>query len=242
MGKTVHDAAMPRQAERPCGSAILCSNSQRSAAAMKSSNNPLVTTLIGGVVFLLPMLVVLYVLGQGLALTTRVVQPLTGMLPDASIGGFALATIAALVLLLLVCFGAGVLARATLGRALTDRFEARLQTIYPRYAVIKAMSQGLHGALGQRVLQPVLVSFDDHQLIAFDIERLHDGRAVIYLPGAPDTWSGSVVLVTPERVESLNIDSAALARSLQGLGQGTAALLRETDAARPVFPANAQTP
>ena len=209
---------------------------------MKQSANPLVTTLIGGVVFLLPLVVVLYVLGQGLALTTRVAQPLTAMLPDTSVGGVALASIAALALLLLACFGAGILARAALGRALTDRFETRLQTIYPRYAVIKAMSQGLHGALGQRVLQPVLVSFDDHQLIAFDIERLHDGRAVLYLPGAPDAWSGSVVLVAPERIEALDIDSATLAKSLQRLGHGTAALLRSTTAAEPEAAAQAQTP
>ena len=153
---------------------------------MKQSANPLVTTLIGGMVFLLPLVVVLYVLGQGLALTTRVAQPLTSMLPDKSIGGIAFASIAALLLLLLLCFGAGLLARAAFGRALTDQFEARLQTVYPRYAVIKAMSQGLHGALGHRVLKPVLVTFDDHQLIAYDIERLDDGRAVLFLPGAPE--------------------------------------------------------
>jgi uncharacterized membrane protein len=209
---------------------------------MKQSANPLVTTLIGGVVFLLPLVVVLYVLGQGLALTTRVAQPLTAMLPDASVGGVALASIAALALLLLACFGAGILARAALGRALTDRFETRLQTIYPRYAVIKAMSQGLHGALGQHVLQPVLVSFDDHQLIAFDIERLHDGRVVLYLPGAPDAWSGSVVLVAPERIAALDIDSAALTRSLQRLGQGTAALLRSATVVEPEAAAKAQAP
>jgi len=200
---------------------------------MKRSVNPLVTTLIGGVVFLLPLVVVLIVLGQGLALTTRLAQPLTAMLPDKSVGGVALASVAALALLLLLCYGAGLLARAAFGRALTDKFEGRLQTIYPRYAVIKAMSQGLHGALGQRVLKPVLATFDDHQLIAFDIERLDDGRAVLYLPGAPDAWSGSVVLVAAERIEPLDIDPDALAKAMQRLGQGTAALLRAAAAAAP---------
>lgn len=197
---------------------------------MKQSANPLVTTLIGGVVFLLPLVVVLVVLGHGLALVTRAAQPLTSMLPDKSYGGVALASLAALALLLLLCFGAGMLARAAFGRALSDRFETKLQTLYPRYAVIKAMSQGLHGALGQRVLKAVLVSFDDHQSIAFDIERLDDGRAVLYLPGAPDAWSGSVVLVPPDRIEPLDIDSAALAKSLQRLGIGTATLLRSSPA------------
>jgi len=200
---------------------------------MKQAANPVVTTLIGGVVFLLPLVVVLMVLGQGLAFTTRAAKPLTDMLPDKSVGGIALASVAALVLLLLLCFGAGLLARAAIGRSLTDRFEDRLQTIYPRYAVIKAMSQGLHGALGQRVLKPVLATFDDHQLIAFDIERLDDGRAVLYVPGAPDAWSGNVLLVAPERIEPLDIDPAVLAKAMQRLGQGVAALMQAAPAPVP---------
>ena len=193
---------------------------------MKQSNNPLVTTLVGGVVFLLPLVVVITVFGQGVALVARMAAPLISMLPAGNVGGIALATLAAVLLLLLLCYGAGIAARATLGRSLSERFESRLQTLYPRYAVIKAMSQGLHGALGERVLKPVLVSFDDHQLIAFDMERLDDGRAVLYLPGAPDAWSGSVLVVTAERIEALDIDATQLARSMQRLGLGTAALLQ----------------
>lgn len=193
---------------------------------MKRSLKPFATTLIGGVVFLLPLLVVIYVLGHGLALTASAVQPLLALVPNKSVGGVTLASVAALALLLLICFGAGLLARAAIGRAFAERFESRLQTLYPRYSVIKAMSQGLHGALGQQVLTPVMATFDDHQLIAFDIERLDDGRVVLYLPGAPDAWSGSVVLVPPERVQPLDIDAAELAKALQGLGRGTAVLLR----------------
>jgi uncharacterized membrane protein len=193
---------------------------------MTRSLKPFTTTLIGGVVFLLPLIVVLYVLGQGLALAARAVQPVVALLPFQNVGGIALAGLAALALVLLLCFGAGLLARAAVGRSFSERFENRLQTLYPRYSVVKAMSQGLHGALGRQVLKPVLASFDDHQLIAFDVERLDDGRAVLYLPGAPDAWSGRVVLVAAERLRPLDIDPAELAKALQGLGQGTAALLR----------------
>ena len=193
---------------------------------MRQSLKPLTTTLIGGVVFLLPLIVVLYVLGQGLALAAHAVQPLVGLLPDKSIGGITFASLAALTLLLLLCFGAGLLARAAVGQAFSARFEDRLQTLYPRYSVIKAMSQGLHGALGKKVLKPVLATFDDNQLIGFDMERLDDGRVVLYVPGAPDAWSGSVLLVAPERVQPLDIDARDLAKALQGLGLSAAALLR----------------
>ena len=201
-------------------------NPQLDKENMKQSSNPLVTTLVGGVVFLLPLVVVLAVFGQGVALVAKMAAPLISLLPDGNVGGFALATLAAVLLLLLLCYGAGMAARATLGRSLSERFESKLQTVYPRYAVIKAMSQGLHGALGQRVLKPVLATFDDHQLIAFDMERLDDGRAVLYLPGAPDAWSGSVLLVPAERIEPLDIDAAQLAKSMQRLGLGMAALLQ----------------
>jgi uncharacterized membrane protein len=193
---------------------------------MRHSLKPFTTTLIGGVVFLLPLIVVLYVLGQGLALAAHAVQPLVGLLPDKSVGGITFASLAALALLLLLCFGAGLLARAAVGQAFSARFEDKLQTLYPRYSVIKAMSQGLHGALGKKVLKPVLATFEEHQLIGFDMERLDDGRVVLYVPGAPDAWSGSVLMVAADRVQQLDIDAADLAKALQGLGLGTAALLR----------------
>jgi uncharacterized membrane protein len=199
---------------------------------MPRSLKPFTTTLIGGLVFLLPLLVVLYLLGQGVTLAVRAVQPVLPLLPFQNVGGIALAGVAALALVLILCFGAGLLARAAVGRAFSERFENQLQTLYPRYTVIKAMSQGLHGALGQHVLKPVLASFDDHQMIAFEMERLNDGRAVLYLPGAPDTWSGSVVLMAAERVLPLDIDVTELAKAQQALGSGTAALLRNT-AGRP---------
>jgi uncharacterized membrane protein len=197
---------------------------------------PFTTTLIGGVVFLLPLIVVLVVLGQGLALTARAVQPVLALLPNQSIGGVTLATLAALALLLLMCFGAGLLARAAAGKAFAARFEDKLQTLYPRYSVIKSMSQGLHGALGRQVLKPVLVSFEEHQQFAFDIERLDDGRVVLYVPGAPDAWSGNVLLVNPERVQPLAVDATDLTKALQGLGVGTAALLRRPASIPKVVP------
>ena len=85
---------------------------------MTRSLKPLTTTLIGGVVFLLPLLVVIYVLGHGLALAARAAAPLVALLPQKDIGGITLASVVALALLLLLCFGAGLLARAAVGPGL----------------------------------------------------------------------------------------------------------------------------
>jgi uncharacterized membrane protein len=186
---------------------------------------PLTTTLIGGVVFLLPLVVVFAVVGHALQVAVQAVSPVVQALPEGHVAGIAVGTILAVLLLVALCYGAGMLARAALGRRLSTSFEDKLTTVYPRYHVIKAMSQGLHGRIGERVLRPVLIGFDDQQQIGYDIERLADGRAVVFVPGAPDAWSGNVLLVDAARLQPLAIDPAALARALQGMGRGLGALL-----------------
>jgi uncharacterized membrane protein len=191
---------------------------------MSPSMTPLTTTLIGGVVRLLPLLVTLAVVAQGLHLIRSAAAPVIATLPQKDVGGIALATVAA-ALLLLPCFAAGLAARAALGRRLSESFDNRLHAPYPRCTVIEGITQGLAGTPGDQSLKVARVSFDDHQLRAIEVERLADGRIVLFLPRAPDPWSGSSVLVDARRVTSLPLGVAALGRALRGLGRGTAALL-----------------
>ena len=200
---------------------------------MTLSMKPLTTTLLGGLVFLLPLIVVLAVLGQGLALMARLAQPLAGLLSTHEVGGVAVASLIALALVLLLCYGAGLLARAAVGRTLSERFENRLHALYPRYTVIKGMAQGLSAGAGKDSLKAVLVGFDDHQQMAVEVERLADGRVVVFLPGAPDPWSGSVVLVPPDRVSAMPVEIGAMHRVLKGIGRGSAALLVAAPSRRP---------
>lgn len=193
---------------------------------------PLKTTLIGGLVFLLPLIVVLTVVGKGVALVAGFANALASRFPRSEIGGVAVASLLALALVLLLCYGAGLLARAAVGRALSENFENRLHALYPRYTVVKAMAQGLGADAAGDGLRAVLATFDDHQQLAIEVERLADGRVVVFLPGAPDSWSGSVVLVAPERIAAVPFNVSALSRNLKGLGRGSAALLGALPAQR----------
>ena len=190
--------------------------------------HPLKTTMVGGLVFLLPLIVTLAVLGQALALVVKAAAPIAAAIPAEQIGGVAIGTVVAIVLLLLICYGAGLLARAAVGRVWSASFEDKLHAIYPRYTVIKGMTQGLQGEAGTRKLQAVLVSFDDHQTVAFEIERSADGRVVVFLPGAPDPWTGSLAFLAPERVAPMAVDFNQLNKSLTGIGRGMAGLLDAT--------------
>ena len=186
---------------------------------------PLTTTLIGGVVFLLPLVVVLAVVGHALALVAQAAAPLVQRFDHVEVAGVTLAGVLTIAILLLLCFGAGLLARAAFGRTLSERFEDRLQALYPRYTVIKGMAHGFAGVSSDDGLKSVLVTFDDHQLLALEVERMGDGRVVIFVPGSPDPWSGNVVFVAPERVQALPVSVPDLNRALKGIGHNCAALL-----------------
>jgi uncharacterized membrane protein len=92
----------------------------------------------------------------------------------------------------------------------------------PGYAFIKAYTDNMK--LGQeeaKSMQPVLVQFDDNSQLGFEIERLDDGLVVIYLPGAPDPWSGTVAYFEASRVKKLELSVNEAIRNVRRLGRGS---------------------
>ena len=70
-------------------------------------------------------------------------------------------------------------------------------------------------------MKPVLVRFDDSWQIAFEVENIPGGTSAVFLPGAPAPWSGSVCLVTEDRIQSLESSLPVIIRTLKGLGKGS---------------------
>ena len=73
----------------------------------------------------------------------------------------------------------------------------------------------------EKTLKTVLAKFDDYSQIAFEVERLSDGRAIVFLPGAPDAWSGSTVVVDADRITPLDLKSLEVVRLAKNLGKGS---------------------
>ena len=66
---------------------------------------------------------------------------------------------------------------------------------------------------------PVLARFDDNAMIAFEVERTPSGDVVVYLPGAPNPWSGSVAYMSPDRVEPLELSMPQAIQNIRHLGR-----------------------
>jgi len=179
-------------------------------------------TIIGGVVFLVPFVALAVVLGKAFALMRRLAEPVGALLPVQSVAAVALADILAVIALLVACLAAGLAARSSAGRRLAVKLEGAMLATIPGYQFVKGMADSLASSdeLAQS-FTPVVARFDDYSQIAFEVERTASGAVVVYLPGAPNPWSGSVAYVDPERIEKLDMTVAAAVRNIRQLGRGS---------------------
>ncbi|MEH6565791.1 MAG: DUF502 domain-containing protein [Halopseudomonas sp.] len=178
------------------------------------------TTLIGGVIFLIPVIVLILVLGKAVQLIRLATAPISRMMPMDSLAGVAMIDLLTLLVLVLVCFAAGMLAKSPPAKRLYHRLDEGLQVL-PGYAFIKSFADHYkHEEDDEAPLKPVLVRFDDFDQLCFEVERLADGRVVVFVPGAPDPWSGSLVYLTADRVAAVALSVPEAISHLRRLGQG----------------------
>ena len=194
-----------------------------STSQPKRALKPIKTTLVGGLVFLVPAAIVVFIVGKVFVVVLKIAEPLGKLVPIKSIGGIAAANIIAVILLVGICYLAGIAARSAIGGKVSKFLDSKLEIFVPRYAFIKSMTHELAGSTDDSVFKTVLVTLDDASQIGFEVERSESGQVAVYMPGAPDPWSGSVIFVTEDRVKRLNADVASVVRSMKRVGNGMTA-------------------
>jgi uncharacterized membrane protein len=184
------------------------------------------TTMVGGILFLVPIIIFIAVIGKALELTKKLAAPLSVLIPLDSIGNIAMVNLLALGIVLLICFLAGLAAKSTLARKSVGNLESRVLSKIPVYGLLKSKIDAIVQPEKAEGMKPVLARFDDSWQIAFEVERIQGGVVGIYLPGAPDPWSGSVCFVTEDRIQPLELTLLPVLRTLKGLGKGSNEQLR----------------
>jgi uncharacterized membrane protein len=185
-------------------------------------------TLIGGVVFLIPAFLAFFVLGKVFNVLRSLAKGLGSRLGITGPLGGALLDVAAIAVVLLVCLMAGLVARRATARSLRSKVDQILLGSFPGYAFVKGLAENIQQ--GQELATsfvPVLVRFDDFWQVAFETDRSPGDIVALYLPGAPNPWSGSVVFVVADRVRKLQVPLTEALKMVRALGRGSEALTDE---------------
>ncbi len=185
------------------------------------------TTILGGVIFLLPFAIVVFLIGQLAQIIYSIAAQLDGAVPEWSMGGVSAAVVLATLGLVVLCYLAGLAARRSFGRRFSEKVERNLSLLFPRYVIWKSQLASNVGAHeGAAAMRPVLVTFDDAARVGFEIERtIGRDQVTLYLPGAPDPWTGHVVHVAAERVKPLSLSFAEAAALCESMGRGASNVL-----------------
>jgi len=192
---------------------------------MQSIKTFLKATLMGGLMFLVPVVLLLIVLSKGLKYADRLAVPLAKFLPVTHFGGVAVTTLLAACILVLVALLAGLAARTGPGRRVTHWFEESLLGSLPQYRMVKSMAEGLTQIESGEGLQPVLMRGDEGWMLGYQVEVLPDDWRVVFLPASPTPMSGNVIYVEGARVQALSISMREAMVLVKRLGIGSAASL-----------------
>jgi uncharacterized membrane protein len=180
-------------------------------------------TALSGFVLLVPLAVLLFLLTKAAPLLRALARPLEGLLPMETVVGVLIADAIAAAILFAVCFVAGLLARFSFANRFVRKAESGLLWRIPGYSAVKALIDGVEG--GASSLRPVLIHFDDAAQLAFEVDRLPDGRRIVYVPDAPQPRSGSLLIMDANRVEPVPMTFLAALRGFRELGRGVATSL-----------------
>ena len=187
--------------------------------------------MVGGFVFLIPLVLLIIILSKAVELMRLVAAPLTGLLPGEPLG-VGLVNLLAAILVVGICFSAGLAARSRLGRSTFRLVDSKLLMLFPGYAFARGL-MGPADSDGGDVLKPVVARLDDASIVGFEVERTEGGFVVVYLPGAPNPWSGSIQYFCEERISPLDMSVADVVKLHRRLGRGSGTRVSAAELAAP---------
>lgn len=181
------------------------------------------TTIIGGIVFLIPFLVIALLVGQALAFGSKLARLLSGFVPSWLDFGPASHVPVAAAGLLLLAFLSGVFARTRAGQSLVAWIENSVVGALPQFNFVRGVAESIES--GDQMGRIVLVPADAGQQLGFLFEEPVNGLYPVFLPGAPQWTSGSIVFVEEANIRQLDMTMLEATRLLKRMGAHEQALI-----------------
>lgn len=203
---------------------------------MERLKNFLKTSLLGGVVVILPVAILVSVTLWIFDLVTGLIQPLTRLLiSDSQLNEIA-AEVLVIALILLTCFFVGVLVRTQLGGFLHRFLETRILKLAPGYSMIKETVLQIFGSRKDSPFSSVAlvqVFGNETLMTAFVTDTHEDGSFTVFVPTGPNPTSGLIYHLEGRYVHPVDVPVQDAMRSIISCGAGSTQLIQRFAMQRP---------
>jgi uncharacterized membrane protein len=149
------------------------------------------------------------------------VRPISHMLPDWMAG----AEILSLLIVLILCFVAGLAVSTSLGRSVWEQMEHALFQKIPGYALFRSLTQQMAGSTQETAWKPALAEIEEALVPAFIIEKLEDGSFTVFVPSIPTPLAGAVYVLTANRVHPIDVPFTQALKAVSQWGSGCGQLV-----------------
>lgn len=199
---------------------------------MDALKNP-VKTVARGILFLVPIALLLILLVQTVKLVAGVLNPVARLVPTETLVGAAVVDVLAILVIAALCFVVGVLARTASVAAAGDRLERVLLRRIPGFTLVKSMTEGMIGIDTGSEVKVAVAWIEDSWVLAFVMERHGNGLSTVFVPSAPTPAAGAIYYLPEDRVRLLDVPVSAAIACITTLGVGSRQLLARVQLTEP---------
>jgi len=189
------------------------------------------TTVLGGVVVVLPA-VILFLLVRLVFLTiVPVLQPVGHLFDLQEYVQKWMVDILSLALVITAFFLLGLMVRTRFGSRFFDRIEQQYLYKLPLYSILRETIRQFTGSSKTPFSQVVLVEVFNSptKMLGFITEELSNGEMAVFVPTGPNPTNGFIFILPRDKVELVNIRTEEAMRIVIGLGVGMGSVIHKPE-------------
>jgi uncharacterized membrane protein len=196
---------------------------------MKRLKKFIKTTILGGVIVLLPVLLTGFLLNWLFNFITGLINPLTKMVVEKAQMQKYVADVLVILIIIAICFIVGLLVSTKLGRFFHRQMEKRILKVMPGYTLFRNTIKQFLGQDKAPVSRVALVqAFGNSTLMTGFVTDQHpDGRYTVFVPSALNPTTGLILHMEKQYVHLVDASVEDTMRSIISCGAGSTQLLKK---------------
>jgi len=179
----------------------------------------------GIVLFLFPIMLLIFIFEKAIKIVQSIILPIKSHLPAERIFGIGILSLISIVLILLVCYIAGMLTESKKVKSFLSFIEDNLLIFIPGYAMIKSGARDAIGDADDK-WKVVMIAEDEEWKFGIEVDKQPDGYSTIFFPEPPDAKSGEMKLIHESKLKRINLPVSKLVNVIRNYGRGAGDLVK----------------
>lgn len=180
--------------------------------------------LKGIVLFIFPLVVLIFVLEKSVLIINGLLSPVKNLLPEDRIFGIGILTLISIGIVMIVCYSFGYLAEKKKVQTVLKTVDEGLSLIIPGYAMMKTRAGDAIGNNDEQ-WKSVLMGEEGDWKIGIEVERRSDGMSMVFFPEPPDAKAGELKLIHQSKLRPLDIPVSKILGIIKKYGKDSGKLL-----------------